>query len=453
MRPMFNAQTPTWKIFLIFLGPMMLANILQSLSGTLNSIFLGHMIGVSALAAASAFFPLMLFLISFIMGLGAGSSVLIGQAWGARESERVHAVAGTTLTVGVIGGTAVAVLGGIFTPQLLEALHTPIDILPEATRYARVMLLAMPGFFAFLLITSIMRGVGDTMTPLFALVVSTLVGLVATPALIAGWFGLPQLGVAAAAAGAIISFVVTLAWLAWYMHRKGHALAFTAEFMRHMRIDGRILGQVMRIGIPTALQMVIMSLAEIVLLSIVNGFGSDATAAYGIGNQVLGYVQFPAMSIAIAASILGAQAIGAGQLDRLGSITRAGIMINFAITGTLLLLCYVFARPIIGMFTDHGETTEIALRLLYIVLWSSLIFGAAAVTSGVMRASGTVMVPVTLSICAILFVEVPVAWILSRRIGVDGVWVAWPVTFIAMLIFQATYYRLVWRHKKIERIR
>ena len=453
MRPMFNAQTPTWKIFLIFLGPMMLANILQSLSGTLNSIFLGHMIGVSALAAASAFFPLMLFLISFIMGLGAGSSVLIGQAWGARESGRVHAVAGTTLTVGVIGGTAVAVVGGVFTPQLLQALHTPIDILPDATRYARVMLMAMPGFFAFLLITSIMRGVGDTMTPLFALVVSTLVGLVATPALIAGWFGLPQLGVAAAAAGAIISFVITLAWLAWYMRRKGHALAPTAEFMRHMRIDGRILRQVMRIGIPTALQMVIMSLAEIVLLSIVNGFGSDATAAYGIGNQVLGYVQFPAMSIAIAASILGAQAIGAGQVDRLGSITRAGIMINFAITGTLLLLCYVFARSIIGMFTGHAATVEIAMRLLYIVLWSTLIFGAAAVTSGVMRASGTVMVPVALSICAILFVEVPVAWILSNRIGVDGVWIAWPVTFTAMLIFQATYYRLVWRHRKIERIR
>ena len=453
MRPMFTAQTPTWKVFLIFLGPMMLANILQSLSGTLNSIFLGHMIGVSALAAASAFFPLMLFLISFIMGLGAGSSVLIGQAWGARESGRVHAVAGTTLTVGVIGGTAVAVVGGVFTPQLLQALHTPIDILPDATRYARVMLMAMPGFFAFLLITSIMRGVGDTMTPLFALVVSTLVGLVATPALIAGWFGLPQLGVAAAAAGAIISFVITLAWLAWYMRRKGHALAPTAEFMRHMRIDGRILRQVMRIGIPTALQMVIMSLAEIVLLSIVNGFGSDATAAYGIGNQVLGYVQFPAMSIAIAASILGAQAIGAGQVDRLGSITRAGIMINFAITGTLLLLCYVFARSIIGMFTDHAATVEIAMRLLYIVLWSTLIFGAAAVTSGVMRASGTVMVPVALSICAILFVEVPVAWILSNRIGVDGVWIAWPVTFTAMLIFQATYYRLVWRHRKIERIR
>jgi Na+-driven multidrug efflux pump len=167
---------------------------------------------------------------------------------------------------------------------------------------------------------------------------------------------------------------------------------------------------------------------------------------------VLGYVQFPAMSIAIAASILGAQAIGAGHTEKLGSITRAGIMINFAVTGSLLLLCYVFARPIIGMFTDHHETTDIALRLLHIVLWSTLIFGAAAVTSGVMRASGTVMIPVLLSISAIVLVEVPTAWFLSQRIGLDGVWIAYPVTFIAMLLFQATYYRLVWRKQKVERL-
>ncbi len=149
MPPAFNAQTPTWKIFLVFLAPMMLANILQSLSGTLNNIFLGHMIGVQALAAASSFFPVFLFLISFVMGLGAGASVLIGQAWGAKQPERVRAVAGTTLTVGILGGLIVALFGGTFAHILLERLATPPDIMVEATHYARVCLYAMPGFFAF----------------------------------------------------------------------------------------------------------------------------------------------------------------------------------------------------------------------------------------------------------------------------------------------------------------
>jgi putative MATE family efflux protein len=452
MPPAANAQSPTWKIFLAFLAPMMLANILQSLSGTLNNIYLGHMIGVQALAAASSFFPVFLFLISFVMGLGAGASVLIGQAWGAKQPERVRAVAGTTLTVGILGGLIVALFGGTFAHILLERLATPPDIMAEATHYARVCLYAMPGFFAFLLLTAIMRGVGDTMTPLFALIVSTSVGLIVTPALIAGWFGLPRMGVTSAAVGFVTSFSVALVWMAFYLRAKGHALAPNAELLKHLRIDGKILKLVLRIGIPTALQMVVMSLAEIALLSMVNGFGSNATAAYGVGNQVLGYVQFPAMSIAIAASILSAQAIGAGHVERVGSITRAGLMLNLAITGTLLLVCYVLARPLIGLFTASHEATDIALRLLYIVLWSTLLFGASAVLSGVMRGSGTVMVPTLLSISAIVVVEVPVAWLLSHRIGIDGVWIAWPVTFTTMLLLQASFYHFFWRRRRIQRL-
>jgi putative MATE family efflux protein len=455
MRPAFHANQPTWKVFLMFLAPMMLANILQSLSGTINNLFLGQMLGVKALAAASAFFPVLLFLISFVMGLGSGASVLIGQAWGAQQPERVRAVAGTTLMVGLLGGVVVALFGGTFAHLLLEWLATPPDIMGEATHYTRVCLYAMPGFFAFLLITAIMRGVGDAVTPLRALVVSTSVGLIVTPALIRGWLGLPKLGVTSAAVGFVSSFLVTLVWLVLYLRRKGHALAPNAALMKHMRIDGAILRSVLRIGIPTAMQMVVMSLAEVVLLSMVNGFGSDATAAYGVGNQVLGYVQFPAMSIAIAASILGAQAIGAGHTEKLGSITRAGILINFAITGFLLLVCYVFARPLVGLFmADSPEATRIALNLLYIVLWSTLIFGAAAVTSGVMRSSGTVIVPTMLSISTILLVEVPVAWLLSQKLGygINGVWMAYPVTFITMLVLQATYYRLVWRKREIQKL-
>jgi putative MATE family efflux protein len=445
-------QPPVWKIFLLFLGPMMLSNILQSLSGTINSVFLGHMIGVKALAAASAFFPLMLFLISFIMGLGAGASVLIGQAWGARKPERVQAVAGTTITCSLLAGLAVAILGVIFAPSLLRMLATPADILAPATSYARVMLLAMPGLFVFLIVTSIMRGVGDMMTPLKALAVSAVVGLVLTPLLIRGWLGLPPAGVASAAYASIVSFLVTLVWLGFHLHRKGHTLAPSAALLQHMRIEPAIFKAVMRIGIPTALQMVTMSLAEVALLSLVNGFGSAATASYGIGNQVLGYVQFPAMSIAIAASILGAQAIGAGHTERLGLITRTGIILNVVITGSLLLVCYVFSRGLIGFFTNDAAVVAISQRMLYIILWSTLLFGASAVFSGVMRASGTVLPPVLLSISAIVLVEVPVAFFLSGRIGIEGVWWAYPFTFATMLVFQATYYRLVWRRRKITRL-
>jgi len=441
-----------WRTYLAFLAPMMLANILQALSGTINNIYLGQMIGVRALAAASVSFPLVFFFIAFIIGLGAGASVLIGQAYGARQHEKVKAIAGTALTVALVAGLAIALFGGVFTRPLLVLLGTPPDILADAVSYARIMLIAMPGLFVFLLLTSMMRGVGDTVTPLYALGLSTAVGLVVTPALIRGWFGLPHMGVASGACAAVLSFVLALVWLAWHMRRRQHALAPDAVLIRHLWIDWEILKKVLRIGVPTGVQMIIISLSEVAVLSFVNQYGSNATAAYGAVNQILSYVQFPVLSIAISASILGAQAIGAGHGDRLGAIARTGLQMNLVLTGGLILLAYLFSRTIIGFFITSEPVIELAQTLLHITLWSSIVMGFSSVLSGVMRASGTVLVPTAISIFAIAFVEVPVAYLLSRKIGINGIWIAYPVAFVTMLALQTSFYRLVWRNKPVHRL-
>jgi putative MATE family efflux protein len=443
---------PLWRVFLAFLGPMVVANILQSLSGTLNNIFVGQMLGTTALAAVAGMFPIIFFLISLVIGVGAGASVLIGQAWGAREPHKVKAIAGTALSMGLLLGLLVAIFGGTFTEAMLKALATPPDVLPIALGYARVMMLAMPGLLVFILFTQLMRGVGDTVTPLYALLISTAVSCVLTPAFIRGWWGLPQLGVTSAAAASIISFIAALAFLAWLMRRRGHALAPDMELLRALRFNPRLLMLVVRIGLPTGVQMIVISLSEIVLLSIVNGFGSDATAAYGAVNQVVNYVQFPALSIAITASILGAQAIGAGRSHTLGAITRTGLQMSLVITGTLVVIGYLFSRYLIGAFVTSEPVIELAQTLLHIMLWSSVVFGFSSVLSGVMRASGSVLVPTAISVGCILLIEIPSALVLSRLFGINGVWMAYPITFVAMLALQTAYYRLVWRTKKIERL-
>lgn len=445
--PAAAAPRPLWRTFVAFLGPLILANILQSLSGTLNNVYVGHMLGVKALAAVSAFFPILFFFIAFVIGLGSGAAVLIGQAWGAKKPEAVKTVAGTTLSVGLIAGLAVALLGGPFAQALLRWLGTPADILHDATVYASVMLYAMPGLFVFLLATAMMRGVGDTRTPLRTLMLSTSVGLVLTPSFIRGWFGLPQLGVASGAAATTIAFLIALAWLAFFLRRRNHPLAPDAVLARHLWVDFGVLRTVLKIGVPTGIQLVVISIAELALLSLVNSFGSDATAAYGAGTQIISYVQFPAMSIAITASILGAQAIGAGNTERLDAITRTGLMLNVAITGLLVVLALLFSRAVIGWFTTNTEVMSLAQSLLHISLWSSVIFGMAGVFSGVMRSSGTVMAPTAISILAIAAVEVPVAWMLSRHIGTDGIWAAYPAAFIAMFVMQGLYYTFVWRRR------
>ncbi|WP_316903908.1 MATE family efflux transporter [Ralstonia mannitolilytica] len=444
--PAANAR-PLWRTFVAFLGPLIVANILQSLSGTLNNVYVGHMLGVKALAAVSAFFPILFFFIAFVIGLGSGAAVLIGQAWGAKQPEAVKTVAGTTLSVGLVAGAVVALLGGPFAHALLRWLGTPADILGDATLYASVMLYAMPGLFVFLLATAMMRGVGDTRTPLRTLLLSTAIGLVLTPSFIRGWFGLPQLGVASGAVATTIAFLVALAWLAFFLRRRNHPLAPDAALARHLWIDFAVLRTVLKIGVPTGIQLVVISIAELALLSLVNGFGSDATAAYGAGTQIISYVQFPAMSIAITASILGAQAIGSGNTERLDAIMRTGLWLNVAITGLMVVMALLFSRAVIGWFTTNTEVMDLAQSLLHIALWSSVIFGMASVFSGVMRASGTVMAPTAISILAIVAVEVPVAWALSRHIGTDGIWAAYPAAFIAMFVMQGAYYGFVWRRR------
>jgi putative MATE family efflux protein len=440
------------KQFLFFLAPMMLSNILQAMFGTINNVYLGQMIGVDALAAVSVFFPAMFFFVAFVLGLASGAGVLVGQAWGAGEIGTVKAIAGTTLTVTLLMAGTIAVLGGLFSRQLLAVLATPDNILDAAASYARIMMLTMPLTFTLILTTALMRGVGDTVTPLLALALSTVIGLALTPALIRGWIGLPQLGVASAACASAASSLVTLLWLNMQLRRRKHPLAFDAAFLRGMRLDPQLLRTVLRLGIPSAMNMIVMSVAEMVLLGLVNGFGSGATAAYGAVNQVLSYVQFPAMSIAISVSIFGAQAIGRGEAKEIGRIVRTGLEMNLVLTGGLVAIAYLFSRTLMSFFITDEAVIDLAQRSLHIVLWSSVVFGMSTSFSAAMRASGTVWAPLALSMLSIIAVEVPCAIVLSHVFGIDGVWLAYPITFCTMLLLQMSFYLLVWRKRTISRL-
>jgi putative MATE family efflux protein len=297
-----------------------------------------------------------------------------------------------------------------------------------------------------------MRGVGDTVTPLLALSVSAAIGLIMTPALIRGWLGLPRLGVTSAAWAGAISASITLTCLHVYLRWRAHALAFDAAFLRAMRPNGKLLRIVLRLGIPSALGMVTMSLAELVLLGLVNTYGSDATAAYGAVNQVLGLVQFPAISIAIAVSIFAAQAIGRGEAGLIGTIVRRGLEMNVLLTGGLVALVYLLSRMIVSFFITDAAVLALAQGLLHMVLWSAVFFGMATVFSAAMRASGTVWTPLAILIFAVVAIELPSAIILSRLVGIEGIWMAYPIAFCSMCLLQMAYYTLVWRRRSIQRL-
>lgn len=448
----FDESKPMWRLFLVFLVPLIISNVLQSASQTFNSIFMGRMIGVHALAAVSAIFPIIFLLISFLIGIASGSTVLIGQAFGARDERTMKRVAGTTLSVSLVLGIAAGLVGFVWARPLLHLVGTPADILGDSAAYSRIIFMYLPIFFPYLVYTTFLRGTGDSKTPLYALLIGTILSIAFTPALIRGWFGLPQLGVEAAAWAGFIANAAAFAGLMIYLWATKHPLRFDREMARDLSPDWKLLGKVVKIGIPAGLQMIMVALAEIAVLSYVNRFGSSATAAYGAVNQIIGYVQFPAMSIGITASIFGAQCIGARREDKLSGVIHAGIALNYIIGIALISVCYIFSYPLLRWFITDGHTLQVAHGCLVLTLWSLVLWGNGALLSGVMRASGNVLWPTAINIFGIWAVEVPAAYILMHHLGLNGVWLGYPIAFGASLLLQTLYYKLVWKKLTHERL-
>ena len=445
---------PIWKSMSMFLVPLLLSNVLQSVGQLFGMVVVGRWLGVNDLAAISAFFPLFFLLVSFVIGIGSGSSILIGQAFGACNEDRVKAVVGTTLTFTFILGAILAVVGSIFTMDILRFMGTPENIIGMSVHYARILFISMPVLFLYFAYTTFMRGTGDSKTPFYFLIVSTVLNMILLPVLIFGWLGMPKLDVYGAAYASVISTIITFVVMLIYLKKKNHPLQLDETVRKYLRMDWELLKLLLRLGIPASINMILVSLSEIAVIAFVNRFGSDATAAYGVVNQVASYVQMPAVSLGITVSIFAAQSIGANQFDRLQKVVRAGIIMNYIIGGVLIALIYLFSREILSLFLTSPNTIEIAHSLIMITLWSYLIFGHAQIIGATMRASGTVLWPTVISVVSIWLVEVPVAYYLSYHtsLGIKGIWVGYPAAFIVSLLLQYGYYKLSWQKKRITRL-
>ncbi|NRF05044.1 MATE family efflux transporter [Bacillus safensis] len=439
------------KTMSIFLIPLLLSNILQSIGQLVSIVLVGRWIGEDAVAAISAFFPLFFLLVSFSIGIGSGSSILIGQAYGAKNEQKLKEIIGTTLSFTFLIGISLAIIGGFFATDILNLMGTPANIVEESAAYARILFISMPILFLYFVYTTFLRGTGDSKTPFYFLMISTATNILMLPILLFGWLGLPAFGLYGAAYASVISTIVTFIILHIYLYKTKHPLRIDASVRNHLLMKGDLLKTLLKLSIPSSINMILISLSEIAVISFVNDYGSQATAAYGVVNQVVSYVQMPAVSLGIAVSIFAAQFIGAGNMNRLKDVIKIGLGLNFAIGGCIIIFVYIFAPQILSIFLTDPKTIDIAYSLVVITLWSYLIFGTAQIVAATMRASGTVLWPTIFSICSIWLVEVPVAYVLSHytSLGIKGIWIGYPAAFFVNLLLQYSYYQLVWKKKQI----
>jgi len=426
---------------LAFALPTLASSILQSLNGTINAIWVGRFLGESALAATSNANMVMFLLTAFVFGFGMASTILIGQSWGRKDVDGARQVFGTAAGSFLLVTIAIAIAGFHLSPAILDLLGTPGDAAPLALAYLRVIFLGMPALLLLTLLMMALRGAGDSLTPLWFMIVAVLLDSGLNPVFILGLGPAPRLGIAGSATATLVANYAALLGLVGYMYLKDLPLRLRGREVRYLWCNFAILKTIVAKGLPMGIQMIVISLSALALVGLVNREGVDTTAAFGVAMQLWTYVQMPAMALGAAVSAMAAQNIGAGKWDRVGQVTRSGIGYTLLITGALIILLTLADRAVLSLFMGSGSPAlPIARHIHLIATWNFLLFGVTMVLFGTVRANGAVWGP--LFILAIGLVPVRFGWILGTYdwLGADAIWSSFPVSSFANLALALAFY-------------
>jgi putative MATE family efflux protein len=421
--------------------PTLVSSVLQSLNGSINAIWVGRFLGEDALAATSNANIIMFLLMAFVFGFGMASTILIGQAFGRRDVEEGRRVIGTAIGSFLLVAVAIGAIGWLAAPALLRLLATPADAAPLALAYLRVIFIAMPGVLLTVLLMMGLRGSGDAMTPLWFMIVSVVLDSGLNPLFIRGFGPIPALGIAGSATATVIANYVSLTGMLVYIYARDLPLRLRGRELRYLRPDPALLRTIVAKGLPMGLQMIVISSSALALVGLVNREGVHTTAAFGVAMQLWTYLQMPAMALGAAVSAMAAQNIGAGRWERVGAITRSGILYHFAITGVLVVLLAIADRPALALFLGgDSPALPIAQHIQLLATWSFLLFGVTLVIFGTVRANGAVIGPLIILAIGLLPVRFGFALGAYPWLGADALWLSFPVSSLANVAMAVAFY-------------
>lgn len=435
-------EGPITRTLIAFMLPTLGSNILQSLNGSINTMWVGRLLGEQALAATINAGIIMFLLTAFIFGFSMAGTILIGQAIGRHDLDGARRVLGTSL--GTFGGTSiiVAVAGFFLSRVILHWLATPPDAMALAESYLRVIFIGMPAMLMLTILMAATRGAGDAVTPLWFMGLAALLDAGLNPFFIAGWGPFPELGIAGSAVATAIANMIALAAFIAVIYIRKMPLGLHGRDFRYLRPDRTLLQTMLVKGLPMGLQMIVVSMSMLVVVSLVNRHGTETTAAFGVVNQLWTYVQMPAMAVGVAVSTMVAQNIGAGRWDRVAKITRSGIFVILAVIGVMVALLALADRPALELFLGAGSPAIPTARHIQLIgTWSFLMFGVVFVLFGTMRANGDVWPPLIILALGLLGVRLGLAYGLQPRLGADAIWWSMPVATLFNLILAVAYYR------------
>ncbi|MEN8202051.1 MAG: MATE family efflux transporter [Bacteroidota bacterium] len=439
-----------------FAIPMLVGHMFQQLYTFVDQIIVGRFLGKEALASVGASFPVIFTLIALIIGIATGGTIVISQFFGAKNFTKVKRAIDTIFII--MGGAAVimTVVGITFAEEIFLLMKLPEELMPTATTYFSIYVSGLVVFFGYNGVAAILRGLGDSITPLYFMVLATIlnIGLDLLFIVKLGW------GIEGAALATIIAQGTAFIVAVFYLNKTHDLIRFN---FREFAFDRDLALQSLRIGLPTGLQQTFVALGMMALMGIVNGFGTDVVAAFTAAGRLDSLAIIPSMVFSTALSTFVGQNIGAGKLDRVKrGLTRTMMMASGTAVGITLLII-AFKYPLMRLFTTDQNVINIGGDYLTIVTSFYLLFTGMFIYGGVMRGAGDTVVPMFLTLFSLWIIRIPAAVFLSKEsieifglsirgagMGEAGIWWSIPAGWAFGMILSYIYYKTGrWKTKSV----
>lgn len=432
------------RLLINFMLPMLLGNIFQQVYNLVDSVVVGRYVGANALGAVGCTGAISFMFFALCSGLASGAGIIVSQHFGAKKDEEVKKTIANSFYLVVIFGIVLGLVGAIFTRPVLVLLDTPSAQIEDAVAYMQIVCGGTIAVALYNYAAQIMRALGDSKTPLFFLLVATVVNIVLDIQFVVYM----DMGVRGAAYATVIAQAISAVGCIIYGFIKNPYFRLSKE---HLAIDRPIIELCFKIGIPLTIQGLTISLSCVVLQKFVNGFEEEVVSAFTVTSRIEQLVQQPFNSLGMAMSTFAGQNIGAGKSQRVRTAFKKAVVITAIISASMLVLFWGAGHLIVRCFVKEASVILIGTKGLKIISLMFFPLGMIYITRGLLNgANDTVyaMINGVIEVCGRIGFSVLLVYIFP--IGIWSVWFAtgltWVITGIAGTI---RYKQGIWVNKKI----
>lgn len=392
-----------WKRIVEFAIPMLIGNIAQQFYNTADSIIVGKYVGDNALAAVGSASPILNLLMVLFVGISVGAGIMVSQYFGAKEREKLSYTIGICISLTAISSAIIMIIGPIVTRPMLHLLNTPETIFDWCADYLIIYFLGVAGLAYYNILAGVLRGLGDSLSALVFLLISTAINVVLDIIFVANF----NMGVPGVALATIIAQGISAILSLFKLIKMKDNFDLNKKMLK---LKKEYSYEIIKLGLPSGLTQAIFSIAMIIVQSLTNSFGEMIIAANVIIMRVDGFAMMPNFSFGNAMTTYAGQNIGARKMDRVEKGTKQGAMIAVGVSTVITILILIFGKYLMMIFTDTKELVDVSVYMMRILAVGYIAMAVTQTLSGVMRGAGDTMTPMWISLITTVFLRVPVAY-------------------------------------------